>query len=120
MSTKPTRRQPSPNGDNGQRDAQGRFLAGNAGGPGNPHAASVGLWRKALIDAVSPADLDGVLKALIEKAKAGEGWAVRELLDRCLGRPKQMTELQIDPAHTWAGMVALLRDTEDPDEGSNA
>lgn len=76
---------PSPNGANG-RDTGGRFTTGNAGGPGNPHAASVARFRRVLLDAVSEADLLAVVGVLVERAKAGERWAVCELLDRCIGK----------------------------------
>jgi len=83
---------PSTNGDNGNgpvaiRDAKGRFLQGNPGGPGNPQAGNVGRWRQALAEAVSAEDLAEVTRRLVEAAKAGKPWAVRELLDRCLGKP---------------------------------
>lgn len=81
--------EPSTNGANGSdRDEKGRFTKGNPGGPGNPHVARVGLWRAALLDAVEPTDIEAVITTLVERAKAGEAWAVRELLDRCLGRPE--------------------------------
>ena len=90
---------PSTNGDNGlvaTRDSKGRFLPGNPGGPGNPQAGSVGRWRQALAEAVSADDLARVAQKLVAAAKAGEPWAVRELLDRCLGKPHVQVELQAD------------------------
>ncbi len=80
---------PSTNGDNGlaeARDSKGRFLPGNPGGPGNPQARNVATWRKALAEAVSADDVTQVAQRLVEAAKAGEPWAVRELLDRLLGK----------------------------------
>ena len=74
---------PSTNGSSG-RDDRGRFIPGNAGGPGNPHAAAVGKWRAALTRAVTPEDLEEVILAMVDLAKTGESWAVRELLNRCL------------------------------------
>ena len=65
-------------------------MAGNPGGPGNPHAARVGQWRSVLVESVTPADLRAVIRMLLEKAKAGERWAVCELLDRTLGRSALM------------------------------
>lgn len=90
---------PSPNGDNGlaeTRDSKGRFLPGNPGGPGNPQARNVATWRKALADAVSAEDITEVAQRLLDAAKAGEPWAVRELLDRLLGKPYVQIELQAD------------------------
>jgi hypothetical protein len=77
---------PSPNGRNG-RGPGGRFGKGNPGGPGNPYAAKVGRWRATLADSVSEEDMRSVARALVKAAKAGEPWAVRELLDRTLGKP---------------------------------
>ena len=81
---------PSPNGDNGVvevRDGRGRFLPGNPGGPGNPMGRNVAVWRAALAGAVSADDVVAVTEKLLAAAKAGEPWAVRELLDRLLGKP---------------------------------
>jgi hypothetical protein len=84
---------PSPNGSNG-RDNRGRFSKGNPGGPGNPFAASVGRWRAALMASITEKDIAAVVKALVKAAKAGEPWAVRELLDRALGRPVEADLLE--------------------------
>lgn len=82
-------RQPSPNGSVGQRDASGRFARGNAGGPGNPYAKQVGALRSAMIGAVTPDDLAAVMAKLVTLAKAGSVPAIREVLDRTLGKPVQ-------------------------------
>ena len=90
---------PLPNGDNGlaeTRDSKGRFLPGNPGGPGNPQARNVATWRQALADTVSAADVAQVTQKLVAAAKAGEPWAIREVLDRCLGKPHVQIELQAD------------------------
>ena len=70
------------------RDERGRFVPGTCGGPGNPNAKRVSEWRQALVEAVSKEDLVEVIKRLVVAAKAGEPWAVREVLDRCLGKPR--------------------------------
>ncbi len=77
---------PSPNGSNG-RDASGRFVRGNSGGPGNPHAAKVGKLRSALLKAVTQKRMAAVVAALVREAEAGNVTAIRELLDRVLGKP---------------------------------
>ncbi len=77
---------PSTNGDNG-REATGRFAKGNAGGPGNPFASRVAALRILLLDAVSNDDLRAVIAKLVEQAKAGDLAAIRELLDRIMGKP---------------------------------
>ena len=84
---------PNPNGSNGasDRNSHGQFLPGNqaAVGHGNPHADKAQTWRTALAETVTEDDLRSVIAKLVEKARAGERWAVRELLDRCLGKSVQ-------------------------------
>ena len=42
-----------------------------------------------LTETITAEDIRAVLNVLVEQAKAGERWAVCELLDRCLGKPTQ-------------------------------
>ena len=79
---------PSANGSNG-RDDRGRFASGNPGGPGNPLAAQVGRLRAALLEAVTPEDIAAIIARLIEQAKGGDVRAIREVLDRTLGKPQE-------------------------------
>ena len=73
---------PSRNG----RTARGRFAPGNPGGPGNPYAKRVADLRAALLESVTEADIRAVARALVKRAKAGEVPAIRELLDRLVGK----------------------------------
>jgi hypothetical protein len=74
--------------DNGNgRDVRGRFLPGNPGGPGNPVVKQVAAYRRALQAATPEDDFELVALQLIEQAKAGVPWAVREFLNRLLGPP---------------------------------
>ncbi len=94
---------PSPNGDNGRgfRGTGGRFAKGNPGGPGNPHARRAAEIRSRLLAAVTDEDLEAIIRTMIDKAKAGEQWAVKELLSRLIGDerisepdpPKPLAEL---------------------------
>ncbi|MDZ4685022.1 MAG: hypothetical protein SH850_08020 [Planctomycetaceae bacterium] len=77
---------PSPNSSNG-RDDSGKFLPGNAGGPGNPHAGRVSKLRAALLNAITEDDITAVAKAIVESAKLGDVAAAKLLFERCLGRP---------------------------------
>ncbi|MFC1757220.1 hypothetical protein ACFL2H_00425 [Planctomycetota bacterium] len=86
---------PSTNGSNG-RDASGRFATGNAGGPGNPHAKKVARLRSRMLNHVADDDFDAVVSKLIEMAKAGDLSAIKELLDRLLGRPDSKTQLDFE------------------------
>ena len=85
---------PSPNGGNG-RDDKGRFLPGNGGGPGNPLAKRSNELRSMLLAAVTEADLAAVVKTLVDQARAGEPWAVKEFMDRVMGRPLQSVDLDV-------------------------
>jgi hypothetical protein len=82
---------PSVNGVNGNgRAPNGTFVVGNKGGPGgSQYALRVAEFRAALVDAVTPDDVAGIIRKLVEKAKAGDNFAARELLDRLLGKPDQ-------------------------------
>lgn len=79
---------PSINGDNG-RDQTGRFVAGNRLGQGNPHIRKVSRLRSMLLNCVSDEDFQAVIAKLVEEAKQGELGAIRELLDRMLGKPER-------------------------------
>ena len=105
------------NGSNG-RDHRGRFTHGNPGGPGNPNAAAVGAWRSALVKTVTLADFEEVVRKLVDLAKAGEPWAVRELLNRCLGRPTQAVSIESEPL-TLAQVIKVLRAKVDDGEESD-
>lgn len=69
------------------RDAQGRFVVGNPGGPGNPYAKRTAELRAALIAAVAPDDVEAVVKTLITLGKGGDVAAARLLLSYAAGRP---------------------------------
>lgn len=87
--------QPSPNGTDG-RDKSGRFTKGNPGGPGNPRARQVGALRSAFLDAVTPEDIQVAVRQLIAKSRGGDLPAIKELLDRVLGKANQPMELSVD------------------------
>jgi hypothetical protein len=74
---------PSPNG----RDGRGRFTRGNPGGPGNPAGGHAERLRHALLNAVTEDDVKAIAEALVASAKTGDVQAIRELLNRTMGRP---------------------------------
>lgn len=76
---------PSTNGHD-DRDAAGRFTVGNRGGPGNPHIQRVAEFRAAMLAAVTPEDVQSVVRALVNLATRGNVAAARELLERVCGR----------------------------------
>ena len=85
---------PSPNSPNGNRDARGRFVKGNPGGPGNPYGQKVAQLRSALFLAVSANDLRAVVKKLLQLAKGGDVQAAKVVLDRLLGPPVEVDILE--------------------------
>ena len=80
------KKEPSTNGDNG-KDSLGRFEQGNKYGMGNPFAKKTAQLRAALLNTVTPDDVAVVIKVLIRLARGGDLVAVKELLDRAVGRP---------------------------------
>ena len=54
-----------------ERDENGHFRKGNRGGPGNPFARQIARLRKALLDAVSEADLVEVIEMLKAQGQGG-------------------------------------------------
>ena len=73
-------------GDSG-RDRQGRFVRGNAGGPGNPFARRVAQLRRTLCETVTEEDMQEVAKKLVEQARQGDVAAARLLLSYTIGQP---------------------------------
>lgn len=90
---------PLANGVNG-RDTNGRFAAGNAGGPGNPNNKRTAAYRNAILDAVSEDDIRDVILAVLTKAKEGDLAACKEILDRTVGRPKSVEPDESATNHT--------------------
>jgi len=76
------------NGDkpNPDRDAKGRFLLGNPGGPGNPYMKRVASYQEALQEAVTTEEFKKVVKRLVALAIEGDVAASKVVLDRCLGK----------------------------------
>jgi len=79
---------PSTNGSNG-RKPNGRFAAGNKGGPGNPHARRIAEFRSIILAETAAEDIRIIWRMLLERAKRGHYDClpyVREVLDRLLGK----------------------------------
>ena len=66
-----------------------RFLRGNRGGPGNPHARRAWATRRALTDCITDAQLKAMVDALIARAEAGDFYALREIWNRLEGKPRR-------------------------------
>ena len=73
-------------------------MKGCAGGPGNPAAHRAARLRALVAECVTDDDLRAVIGKLLEMAKAGDGMAIRELLDRLLG--KSIAAMAVDVTTT--------------------
>jgi hypothetical protein len=76
-----------------QRDAKGRFVKGNRGGPGNPFARQCAHLRYALLFTSTAVDIVKAANALKEKAFAGDVAAIKLFFHYVLGKPTE----PIDP-----------------------
>jgi hypothetical protein len=74
------------------RDARGRFVAGNKGGPGNPFARQTARLRKALLAVVTDEDMQAIAAKLVELSRAGDVAAIKLLLAYVIGRPAEAVD----------------------------
>ena len=70
----------------GGRDAQGRFAAGNRGGPGNPFARRTAAMRRAIAEAVTPQMLADLAAVMFKKGMAGDVAAAKLVFSYAAGR----------------------------------
>ena len=79
-----------PTGDRppaGRDPVSGHFLPGNRLGRGSPLAGKAAKLRSALFRAVGTADLQAVIRTMIESAKGGDVAAAKVVLAYTLGDP---------------------------------
>jgi hypothetical protein len=89
------------NTTNESRDAKGRFTIGNPGGKGNPFARQVAALRQALINSVTPEDIQAVAKALLQRAAEGNVSAAKLLFSYAIGKPQPAPEPDRMDADEW-------------------
>ena len=115
-------RSPSTNGNGtngkdpkaGKDPKTGRFVAGNTlGAGGSRHAETKRKLQALLYTALTPQRMGKVVRALIRQAEQGEQWAVKEVLDRILGKATQPIDLDGDLRVSFWDVIAKLRDRED-------
>jgi hypothetical protein len=92
---------PSGNGANGSRDARGRFLPGNPGGPGNPFARRVAAFRRALCESVTDQDFRDLAGRLLQEARRGDLAAVKLLFAYTIGRPTDAVDPDTLDLQEW-------------------
>ena len=97
----------------GGRDAQGRFAAGNKGGPGNPFARRTAAMRKAIAEAVTPQMLADLAAVMFKKGMAGDVAAAKLVFSYAAGRAAPAPDPDTLDAHELAvrrGGVATAED----------
>jgi len=95
------------------RDARGRFQPGNPGGPGNPFSRRVAALRQALLNAVTPEDLQGIVAAMLERAKQGDVAAARLVLAYAVGKPTPAVDPDSLDLQEWQHWQQMPVATED-------
>ena len=82
---------PQANGRNGK----GQFAKGNTAGEGKKTPSAIHKQRLTEVfkATVTSQDIIAIAKKLVEKAKKGDYQAAKDVLDRCLGKPKETLEL---------------------------
>ena len=83
---------PSTNGKNGT----GQFTTGNRHGKGNPLFGKVATLRSAVLESITPATVKGLIKAFIERAKAGDIAAAKLILPYLIGQTATAKELEAE------------------------
>ena len=65
-----------------------------AAGRAYEHWQKMASFHKAFMEATTADDIAQVTRTLIDTAKAGKSWAIKEFLDRALGKP--LVNIQMD------------------------
>ena len=95
--------------NNGHRNPQGQFTAGNPGGPGRPRRAIEREYLAALSEAVTLEDWREIVKAAVTGAKQGDtkarDWLCRYLLGE---RSMTLTDLAADEASELSAEQDIL------------
>jgi hypothetical protein len=98
-----------------QRDAKGRFVKGNKGGPGNPFARQLGLLRATMVYCVPPERMARVVVALTDKAISGDVAAMKLFFQYLIGTPTEAVNPDRLPIDEWQ----KIRDgAVDPEEAA--
>jgi hypothetical protein len=106
--------QAAANSNTEHRDANGRFTIGNPGGAGNPFARQVAGLRQALINSVTPEDIQAVAKALIQRAAEGNVQAAKLLFSYAIGKPQPAPEpdrMDVDEWEVYRETVPMKTET---------
>jgi hypothetical protein len=92
-------RQPAP-ATNG-RDANGRFVQGNAGGPGNPFYRKQVEFRRAVLELFTPEDVMSLLRVMLALGRNGDVAAAKVFLEYVVGKPHKAPDPDREEHHEW-------------------
>jgi hypothetical protein len=105
--------QPEPKKFASKKQPRGKpFTKGGPGGPGNPFLGEIQKYRSMMYKCITSEDFKRVVKKLIATANTGEGWAIKELLDRVLGKAQQPIDLQADGANVTYEFTLKIGENE--------
>lgn len=101
------KREPKDNGGNVHDLTTGKFLVGNPGGPGRGKSNRHILVNRLMDEEVTDKRAATIIAKWLTLAEAGEQWAVREFLDRTLGKAHQTIDATV--AVSLADAIAAIR-----------
>ncbi len=76
----------SPGEPKKDRDAKGKFVKGNPGGPGNPYARKIAALRQSLIKHLGPRELYEIVRLLVGQAMCGNIESTKVLFQYVIGK----------------------------------
>ena len=83
------------------RDSAGRFVKGNAGGPGNPYYRRQAQLKRLLLECVTDEDVLSVLRVLLDLARTGDLAAIKLFLEYTVGKPTKEVDPDKEEQHEW-------------------
>jgi hypothetical protein len=110
-----TKSSPTPKPAKG-RGKHGYFTAGNPGGPGNPFAGKIAVFRAALLQTITAEDIKALVVTLIESGKNGDTAAARLVLAYALGKPPSSP----DDLQAWLPQQATAGQCAEPEDVGSA
>lgn len=84
-----------------ERDARGRFVKGNLGGPGNPFGRQLATYRAQMMKVVTVKDIEDIAYMLLVKAKGGDLAAAKLLLLYTVGKPAPAEDPDRQELEEW-------------------
>lgn len=90
------------------RDAQGRFVANNPGGPGRPLKKREEKYLERFKKAVTLKEFEKASKKLLEMALAGDIRAIRTLFEYAIGKPAAYVEANVTQTSLSADLMLVI------------